>query len=129
MNHAGMGAASSGAPGALAFANSAASGQVAIDPDAAQAALAKIRSGKDTVSRLINDAGVLGERPQLGANPVGQAMAQKMAGRADGSAGCYVDELRKLLQQYTKAEEGLVSAMNNFRATDDDAVRQLGGLR
>lgn len=128
MNHGGMGAAA-GTPAALAFANSAASGQVAIDPDAAQGALAKIRSGKDTVQRLITDAGVLSERPKLGANPVGQAMAHKMAGRAEGSAGCYVDELHKLLSQYVKAEEGLVNAMKNFRDTDDDALRQINQVR
>ncbi|MQA12235.1 MAG: hypothetical protein GEU98_27625 [Pseudonocardiaceae bacterium] len=128
MYEAGTGAAA-GTPGVLTFANSATSGQVSINPDEAQNALAKIRSGKDAVQQLMAEAGALSEQAQLGANPVGQAMAGKMATRAQGGAGgSYADALKKLYEQYTKAEEGLVAAMNNYRGNEQDAASRFGGL-
>ncbi|TCP56738.1 hypothetical protein EV191_101684 [Tamaricihabitans halophyticus] len=125
MYEAGTGGA--GTPGAVGFANAAAGGQVSINPDEAQTALAKIRSGKDTVNELLTKASRLNEQPQLGANQVGNAMATKMATRADG-AGSYTDALRKLYGQYQKAEEGLVTAMQNYQSNEQDGARQFGGL-
>lgn len=107
---------------AAAFANAAATGEIGIDPDAAQAVLAKIRSGKDAVENLIAKAGHLGSEPKLGANPVGQAMAAKFSDRAAGGGDSYVQALRNLHAQYDQVERAIVTAMRNYDELETEAV-------
>ena len=103
---------------ATAFRNAAVAGQVGVDPDAAQAVLNKIRTGKDSVEALLNAAGTLAEPPKLGANPVGQAMAAKFVQRADGGGDSYAAALRNLHSQYEQAEQGILLAMAKYHEVD-----------
>src|SRR4051812_9352157 len=96
---------------AAAFRTAAVNGQVAVDPDAVQTVLKKIRTGKDAVQGLLNGAGALAEAPKLGANPVGQAISSKFSQRADGGGDSYRQALVNLLGQYVQAEQGIVAAM------------------
>ncbi|OZM70889.1 hypothetical protein CFN78_22235 [Amycolatopsis antarctica] len=106
---------------ASAFRNAAVSGQVGVDPDAAQAVLQKIRTGKDAVESLLGNAGALAEAPKLGANPVGQAMSQKFSSRADGGGDSYADALQNLFSQYDQAEQAIVTAMSRYHEMDQAA--------
>jgi hypothetical protein len=108
---------------ANAFKAAAAAGEVGIDPDAAQAALNKIRTGKDAVEALLSSAGALGNPPKLGNNPVGDAIAAKVANRADGGGDSYSAALQNLLSQYEAAEQGIVTAMARYHEFDQDAAR------
>ncbi|HKN55779.1 MAG TPA: hypothetical protein VJX66_25005 [Amycolatopsis sp.] len=108
---------------ASAFKAAAAAGQVGIDPDAAQVALNKIRTGKDAVEALLSSAGALGNPPQLGANPVGDAIAAKVANRADAGGDSYTAALQNLLSQYEAAEAGIVSAMAHYHEFDQSAAQ------
>lgn len=107
---------------ANAFKNAAAQGQVAIDPDAAQTVLNKIRVGKDAIESLMNRSGDLGQPPKLGNNPVGHAIAAKVAGRADGGGDSYAAALQNLFQQYEAAEQGIVTAMARYHEIDQTAA-------
>ncbi|GAA4551427.1 hypothetical protein [Amycolatopsis samaneae] len=107
---------------ANAFKAAAVAGQVGIDPDAAQTVLNKIRTGKDAVETLLANAGALAEKPQLGANPVGQAMAAKFEHRAEGGNDSYAAALRNLLGQYEAAEQGIVTAMARYHEIDHAAA-------
>ncbi|HWD07299.1 MAG TPA: hypothetical protein VG674_33155 [Amycolatopsis sp.] len=110
---------------ANAFKNAAVNGQLGVDPDAAQAVLRKIRTGKDAVEALLNSAGSLANPPKLGANPVGQAMATKFVQRADGGGDSYTSALQNLLSQYQAAEDGIVAAMSRYHEMDHSASSSL----
>lgn len=107
---------------ANAFKSAAVNGQVGIDPDAAQTALNKIRTGKDAVEALLRSAGSLAQPPKLGANPVGQAMAEKFVQRADGGGDSYSAALQNLLSQYEAAEQGILTAMARYHEFDQSAA-------
>ncbi|MFE0021867.1 hypothetical protein [Amycolatopsis sp. NPDC059021] len=107
---------------ANAFKAAAVAGQVGIDPDAAQTVLKKIRTGKDTVEALLAGAGALAEKPKLGDNPVGRAMAAKFEQRAEGGNDSYAAALRNLLSQYEAAEQGIVTAMAKYHEIDQAAA-------
>jgi hypothetical protein len=112
----------SSAADANAFKAAAAAGQVGIDPDAAQTVLNKIRTGKDAVEALLAGAGTLAQPPQLGDNPVGHAIAAKFVQRADGGGDSYAAALQNLLDQYSAAEEGIVTAMSRYHEIDQAAA-------
>jgi hypothetical protein len=112
---------------AAAFRNAAATGQVGIDPDAAQTVLNKIRTGKDTVEQLLHNAGNLAVRPRLGDNPVGHAIAAKVSQRADGGGESYAQALRNLYTQYDQAEQAIITAMSRYQDFDADSARPFTG--
>jgi hypothetical protein len=115
-----MGNSSSADAGA--FRNAAAAGQVGVDPDAAQAVLKKIRTGKDTVEALLHGSSSLAEAPRLGANPVGQAISAKFSERAEGGGDSYATALRNLYHQYEQAEQGILTAMARYQEMDRSAA-------
>ncbi|GHF74707.1 hypothetical protein FHX82_002168 [Amycolatopsis bartoniae] len=112
---------------AAAFRNAAVSGQLGVDPDAAQNVLKKIRAGKDSVETLLRNAGALAEAPKLGANPVGNAIAAKFAERADGGGDSYTTALQNLYGQYEQAEQAIVAAMSHYQQIDQAAADALSG--
>ncbi len=112
----------SSAADANAFKAAAAAGELGVDPDAAQAVLNKIRTGKDAVEALLRGSGTLANPPKLGDNPVGNAMAAKFVQRADGGGDSYAAALQNLLGQYQAAEEGIVIAMSRYHEVDQAAA-------
>lgn len=112
---------------AAAFRAAAVNGELGVDPDAAQAVLKKIRTGKDSVENLLRSASALAEPPRLGANPVGDAIAAKFSQRADGGGDSYAQALRNLFTQYDQAEQAIVAAMNHYERIEQDASDVLSG--
>lgn len=100
-----------------AFSNAAMSGQVSIEAEAAADALAKLGKVKDQLGDLLQtDHGNVDV--QLGANPVGTAMAKKSMGRYDGSDS-FIAALRILADQAAKAETALKQCIDNYVDNDD----------
>ncbi|EIF00802.1 hypothetical protein [Saccharomonospora glauca] len=112
---------------AAAFRAAAAKGQVGVDPDAAQVVLNKIRSGKDAVAALLDNTGFLAVSPKLGANPVGEAIANKFAERAAGMNDSYAQALRNLYTQYDEAEHAILEAMSRYEDFDTSTAQSLRG--
>ncbi|EHK83660.1 hypothetical protein ACWGRK_04985 [Saccharomonospora azurea] len=112
---------------AAAFRAAAAEGQVGLDPDAAQAVLNKIRTGKDAVAALLDNTGFLAVSPKLGANPVGEAIATKFADRAAGMNDSYAQALRNLYTQYDDAEHAILEAMSRYDDFDASTAQSLTG--
>ncbi|MEC3981449.1 hypothetical protein [Amycolatopsis sp. H20-H5] len=108
---------------ANAFKSAATAGQVGVDPDAAQAVLNKIRTGKDSIQALLNGAGALAEPPKLGSNEVAQVMAAKVSQRAEGHGDSYAAALQNLYNQYATAEQGIVTAMARYDEIDQAAAQ------
>lgn len=108
-----------------AFSAAAASGQVSIEAAAAEDALNRIVKVKDELTSLAHEGGMGQADVQLGANPVGQAMARKSVGRYDGDDS-FMAALRLLLDQTEKAEEALRRSIDNYIDTDIDFARNYG---
>jgi hypothetical protein len=102
-----------------AFSNAAMAGQVSIEAEAAADALAKIGKVKDELTDLLalHGHGAATE-VQLGANPVGQAMATKSMGRYNGGDS-FLTALKLLADQTEKAETALKQSIANYVDTDD----------
>lgn len=102
-----------------AFAGAAASGMVSVDPDAAQTAIKEIGAVRDELQTLLSSANVGGgSSVQIGANPVGEAMAQKSMSRMDGSGDSFLHLIRQLFDQTDQAERALQQAIANYKDTD-----------
>lgn len=112
---------------AAAFRQAAVDGQVGIDPDHAETVLNKLRTGKDAVEALIQKSEELATPPQIGANPVGNAMATKFSQRAGGGGESYTDALRNLYNQYDEAEQAITTAMRRYRDIDADNAQPFTG--
>lgn len=112
---------------AKAFRDAAATGQLGIDPDAAQTVLNKIRAGKDAVESLVRNADHLATGPKLGANVVGNAMSDKVSQRAEGGDDSYAQALRSLYDQYDQAEQAIITAMSQYQQFDQDSADSLAG--
>ena len=109
-----------------AFAGAAASGQVSIDADAAQDALAEIGNIKAELENLLVQAGQGHARVQVGANPVGEAIAAKSVSRMDGDDS-FMAVVEKLYQQTTAAERALKQSIDNYVHTDEGHATHLRG--
>jgi hypothetical protein len=101
-----------------AFSEAAMAGQVSIQADAAAEALEKIGKVKDQLTDLLSTSGHGGVEVQLGANPVGQAMAAKSMKRWDGDDS-YLAALSTLQEQTIKAEAALKKCIDNYVDTDE----------
>jgi hypothetical protein len=100
-----------------AFAGAAASGQVSIDEDAARDALTEIANIKAELENLLDQGSLSSGEVQLGANPVGEAMAQKSMGRFNGGDS-FMAVVDKLLAQTANAERALKQSIDNYVHTD-----------
>jgi hypothetical protein len=101
-----------------AFSDAAMAGQVSIEAEAAADALAKIGKVKDELNELLTQSASGSTDVQLGANPVGQAMATKSMARYDGDDS-FKAALRLLADQTNKAEIALKKSIDNYVDEDD----------
>ena len=101
-----------------AFSNAAMAGQVSIQADAAAEALEKIGKVKDQLTDLLRSGKYGAGQVQLGANPVGQAMAVKSVNRYNGDDS-FLAALKLLMDQTTKAETALKQSIANYVDTDE----------
>jgi hypothetical protein len=100
-----------------AFAGAAASGQVSVDPDAAQEALTEIGNVKAELEDLLHTGGDAQFQVQLGSNQIGEAMAAKSLGRYGGDDS-FMAAVKQLLQETEKAERALQQSIQNYVDTD-----------
>lgn len=109
-----------------AFSSAAMSGTVSIEADAAEEARTEIGKVKDELGDLLR-TGVDGAPDvQLGANPVGMAMAQKSVSRYDGGDS-FMAALRLLLDQTEQAENALNQCIRNYVDTDSGHAANFRG--
>jgi hypothetical protein len=111
-----------------AFSSAAASGQVSIEAEAASDALTEIGNIKDQLSALLTTGAEGSTDVQLGANPVGEAMALKSMNRYDGDDS-FMAVLRLLYDQTEKAEAALNQCIRNYVDEDDLRALNLGGTQ
>jgi hypothetical protein len=109
-----------------AFAGAAASGQVSIDEDAARDALTEIGNIKAELENLMDSASLGGGQVQLGANPVGEAMAHKSMDRFSGGDS-FLAVVEQLLQQTINAERALRQSIDNYVHTDQGHAARYRG--
>lgn len=108
--------------------NGAASGALRIEPDSAEAALAKIVEVKGKLAALLrNGRGSSASDVQLGANPVGEAMAAKSLDRFSGGTDSLLVTAQALYDQAEQAEWAVRTAIANYREADSDAATTVGG--
>jgi hypothetical protein len=94
--------------------------------DAADA-LTEIANIKTELAGLMYNAGAGGgHQVQLGANPVGEAMAAKSVGRYDGGDS-FLAVVEKLLGETEKAERALKQCIDNYIGTDSGSAARYGG--
>ncbi|WP_018683843.1 hypothetical protein [Actinokineospora enzanensis] len=110
------------------FVSAAAEGSVSIDPDAAQAALAEIGNVKAEITTLLfSGSSGIRAHVELGANPVGEAMAKKSVDRMSGSDDSLMAVMALLRDQTEQAETALKQAIANYRHTEtDNAIKYQG---
>jgi hypothetical protein len=108
-----------------AFSNAAASGQVSIEAAAAEDALSRIGDVKDQLTELVRQSDHGNSDVQLGANPVGAAMARKSMDRYNGTDS-FMAALRLLLEQTDKAERALRRCIDNYVDIDDGHAADYG---
>jgi hypothetical protein len=108
-----------------AFGNAAASGQVSIEAAAAQDALARIGDVKNQLMTLLRQSEQSSSEVQLGANPVGVAMARKSMQRYDGGDS-FMAALRLLAEQTDNAERALRRCIDNYVDIDDGHAADYG---
>jgi hypothetical protein len=110
-----------------AFAGAAASGMVSVDPDAAQAAIKEIGAVRDELQAMMDSLHVGGgSSVEIGANPVGVAMAKKSVDRMDGSGDSFMQLVRQLFDQTERAERALNQAIANYEDTDYGNATKIG---
>jgi hypothetical protein len=111
-----------------AFSNAAASGQVSIEAEAAADALSQIGNIKTQLMDLLDASSFGQSEVQLGANPVGEAMARKSVDRYAGGDS-FLAVLRLLLEQTEKAETALNQCIRNYVDEDELRALNLGGTQ
>jgi hypothetical protein len=99
------------------FKSAATSGQVSIEQEAARDAVKRIGDVYEELTDLLSKGGESATDVQLGANPVGQAMAQKSSGRYDGSDS-FMAVVQQLRDQTRTAKEALDQCIENYLHMD-----------
>lgn len=95
------------------FKSAASSGKVSIEEDAAKDAVKRINDVYNELSDLLTRGADAKTDVQLGANPVGRAMAQKSVGRYDGGDS-FVAVVKQLREQTRTAKEALDQCVENY---------------
>lgn len=89
-----------------------------LDPQAGETIRAALDERLASVDSWLAQARNLARQAPLGENPVGTAMAQKFAGRAEGGENSLVSVLTRYREVLTDAREAIQSAMRTYRETD-----------
>lgn len=95
------------------FKSAASSGKVSIEEDAAKDAVKRINDVYNELTDLVTKGGESATDVQLGANPVGRAMAQKSTGRYDGGDS-FIAVVKQLQEQTRTAKDALDQCIENY---------------
>jgi len=119
-------AESAGEVGALRRA--ARSVDLRFDPAAAQELRAVVDEHLSRVDGWLDRAAALSRRAPLGDNPVGTAMAEKFANRADGAEHSFAEVLRGYRDVLRETREAVDDSLRAYRDADEGAADELRGL-
>lgn len=99
-------------------------GDLRVDPQEASAAVQKLEKVKEELHELIAAMKTNADETklELGANPVGMAMANKSSSKASGGESLFA-AVQMLLTQATNAHSAVNRAMQNYDYTDEANAR------
>ncbi|PWW62118.1 hypothetical protein [Actinokineospora spheciospongiae] len=107
-----------------AFTQSAAAGQFAVNQSGGDALLAAIAKMTDWIDTRIGQLRLLDQEPQLGSSNAATAMKPYMQQVASDEQG-FLTQLTAFRESLLKADEGIRTAMANYRETDENNASQL----
>ncbi|WP_156754498.1 hypothetical protein [Actinokineospora pegani] len=106
------------------FAGSAAAGQFAVNQSGGDALLAAIAELVEWIDSNVTALGVIEQRPRLGSSNAALVMAPYDQAVATDHQG-FLTQLQALRQSLAKAEEGIRTAMANYRDVDQSNASTL----
>lgn len=89
-----------------------------LDPEAGESIRSALDERLSSVDSWLSQARNLARQAPLGQNPVGTAMAEKFAGRAEGGEHSLVAVLTRYREVLVDARDAIESAMRTYRETD-----------
>ncbi|TDD87269.1 hypothetical protein E1202_16980 [Saccharopolyspora karakumensis] len=89
-----------------------------LDPAAGESIRSALDERLNSVDSWLSQARNLARQAPLGQNPVGTAMAEKFAGRAEGAEHSLVAVLTRYRDVLVDARDAIESAMRTYRETD-----------
>lgn len=99
-----------------------------LDPEAGESIRSALDERLNSVDSWLSQAHDLARQAPLGQNPVGTAMAEKFASRAEGGEHSLVAVLTRYRDVLVDARDAIESAMRTYRETDQhvaDAFQKL----
>ncbi|GGM51269.1 hypothetical protein GCM10012275_22760 [Longimycelium tulufanense] len=94
-------------------------GQIVLDPAAGEQLKSALRDQLDLTDAWLERARGMGRRVPLGANPVGQAMAEKFQHRAEGADDSCTAVLERYRTALADAHDAVEEAMRRYREVDE----------
>lgn len=107
-----------------AFTQSAAAGQFAVNQSGGDALLAAIAKMTDWIDTRIGQLRLLDQEPQLGSSNAATTMKPYMQQVASDEQG-FLTQLAAFRESLVKADEGIRTAMANYRETDENNASKL----
>ncbi|WP_258342495.1 hypothetical protein [Saccharopolyspora gregorii] len=101
-----------------------AAGRLRLDPVAGQEIQHMLAEQVDQVQNWLKRATDLGRRAPLGRNPVGQAVAAKLADHGTGDEDSFTGVLQQYRQVLEDTREAVEDAMRRSRADDERAEEE-----
>ncbi|MFD9700864.1 hypothetical protein [Lentzea sp. NPDC059081] len=115
-----------GANDAVPLKDTVSSGQVQLDPEAGEELRKQFQAQIDQVDSWLERANTSIARPAaLGANPVGDAMREKFADRAEGEQYSFVSVMTAYRTVLEQTKNSIVEAIENFTRLDEEQQAEL----
>ncbi len=112
----------------LALQETVNSGRVSLDPATGEEMRKMLLEQIDQVDSWLERAGRLARPAPLGANPVGDKMAAKFEGRAEGDELSFVSVMSSYREVLQQTHDSVASAIRNFQAVDEEHGSELTRL-
>ncbi|HEX7657984.1 MAG TPA: hypothetical protein VF444_00785 [Pseudonocardiaceae bacterium] len=104
------------------------SGQVVLDPETGTKLLASLRTHSDSIDQWRGTVSGLTRALPLGNNPVGDAMAAKFMGRADGDTTGLASVLDLYKQGISYTIDAVTQAMQRYQANEETIQGSVNGI-
>jgi hypothetical protein len=104
------------------------SGRVTLDPATGEELRKMLLEQIDQVDSWLERAGRLARPAPIGANPVGDRLAQKFEARADGDPRSFVAVMTAYREVLQQTHDSVQNAIRNFTAVDEEHGSELTRL-
>ncbi|ONI83609.1 hypothetical protein ALI22I_34630 [Saccharothrix sp. ALI-22-I] len=104
------------------------SGRVSLDPATGEELRKMLLEQIDQVDSWLERAGRLARPAPIGANPVGDRLAQKFEARADGDPRSFVAVMTAYREVLQQTHDSVQNAIRNFTAIDEEHGAELTRL-